>query len=82
MCTVQNNGCSNCVSDGVSGILCSQCEAGFYLDSTSHQCLACQQDGCEVCLETDSTKCLTCNYRYFLSSQNCQMCDSFLVGCE
>lgn len=58
---------------------CLQCESGYYL--SGGVCSACNNTGCEVCLQNDPTKCVTCNSRYYLSVDTCTLCSQPMPQC-
>lgn len=44
-CEAQIKGCIQCnsISD------CLQCKGGYFLNTTTHLCQSCNQEGCEIC---------------------------------
>lgn len=70
----------NCVYC-LSATNCQQCQSGFYL-TAGGLCSACSNVGCEVCLPANPAGCLTCNSRYYLNGNGCDLCSSVLDQCE
>ncbi|KAK2168622.1 hypothetical protein LSH36_15g03064 [Paralvinella palmiformis] len=75
--------CSQCDSTKASDAkVCSACIAGYFLNSTTHACNACNTT-CATC--TDSSKCVTCKTGYLLDSTTkyCFKCpDVNAYNCE
>ena len=63
---------SNC-KEPIDNCICLNCEEGYYL--LDQHCLKCDQK-CKTCQDT-AGKCLTCNEKYYLSSNNlCSECQA------
>ena len=70
------SGCLNCNS----GTSCTSCLSGYYLDSLSNKCVACNDINCDQCLALGV--CSQCKSGFYLNSNTvCVSCSSAIIGC-